>query len=1200
MGCRLPNARNPEEFWKMLHRGESAVAPVPESRFNRSLYFDPKKGVFGRSYCDKAALIDYGEAAAPGGCVTRQDIERQDPAHIILARVAEETLRNSGRPMSTLKGRNVGVYLGHAAGSGIGAEYTYGIHIAQVAEYLSEIDDIKALPEHREIVRRLVDRVRRKTPWRTRERNPHLAPGDAALFLLEKFGWTGPGMVFNSACASALQAIGHGMKALQLGRIDAALVGGVSCFHSDTLVLFSAAHSLSAVGSYPFTEKADGLIPGEGCVLFLLKTLEQAVGDGDEILAVLPDVGISSDGRGASLWAPRKEGQIEAMSRAYEHGVDLSGLEYIEGHFTSTHLGDKTEIESITEFLQGRLARKIPVGSVKRNIGHGLEVAGAVGLLKVVLSLKNATLPSAVEPGAELNQDVDWNSVPLYPPDRNLAWPIHLDGTPRRAGVNAFGIGGLNVHLVVEDYVGNAPRPLPTSPDDDSIAVIGIGTVLPGAFKAEELQTALNSSQRQIRPLPIRPWDAALFADRKRWGDKAIEIPGGGVVDNYQFDWKRHRIPPKQVNNGSPLQFMILDAIDQAFHQAGIKENFDHLRTGCVVGTMFGGDFATQLVMSLRLPETCDDLRTEFRGVFKDSGERALQEFTKKVNKHMPALIDETGSFTSSALASRVTKTYHLMGGGVAVEAGNGSAAAALGAAIDMLRTDACEMMVCVAGQHDLTPGAYHELALSDRMAAPLDFAPPFDSRARGTLPGEGCVVLLLKRLKDAKRDGNTVLGIIRGMGAAANSTLSEAVVDSTKRALNDAGLTAELVRGIETAGCGLSDLDAAELEALESVYGTAAGTIPVGTSVGTFGHLGAASGFVSLVAGLTALEQEMLPGTSSFGKPVKPLRGFSFSAEPQKIETGDSEGRLVIGINVCSDFGNCYHVLLQRGTPVTPNPTLSAPSRSALAIERISNSTFHFDATAARRERLRSGKSQTPTAPTPLQSPQASSPHPPSPDSQGTLPTPSAPVQSVKGPVTISVARPVSQTPAPIPVSQTPTPNRTEVEEFLINYVVEQTEYPREMVDLDEPLTDLGIDSIKKAQMFGELAECFDVQPRADLKFEDITTLRMILNVIAEETVAPAPQTSEHRSAPTSQTPALNRVEVEEFLINYVVEQTEYPREMVDLDEPLTDLGIDSIKKAQMFGELAECFDVQPRTDLKFEDITTLRMILDVILSTA
>jgi len=1326
MSCRLPGANDIHQFWDLMIQGKNAVAPVPATRLNRELYFNPKVGTRGCSYSDLAALVDYSDAEVIDDLITAHDLQNHDPAHLTLLRVVRDAMNHAGISAAAWKGRQVGTFIGHTTASMLGGDYVYGTHIPQVADYLRETNLSDLLPSgaSQQIMQQLTEQVRSQFPWRTRERNPQLAVGHAARLVSKKFGLNGPSMIFNSACASSLQAIGHGMKSLQLGRVEAAIVGGASCFSSDTLVLFSAAQSLSAEGSFPFTEQAQGLIVGEGYVVFVLKTLEKALADHDTIHAVLSGVGISSDGSGMSLWAPRMEGQIEAVQRAYGDQVDVSTLDYVEGHATSTHLGDKTELATLTQILKGKLpaGKSIPIGSVKRNIGHCLEAAGAAGLLKVVLSMQQETIPPAVEPDAQLNKSVDWAQTPVYPPSTALPWPAHPDGRPRRAGVNAFGIGGLNVHLVVEDFPparvaaagrpttfshsnghsngtngvlkkngfhGSQPRLLQKREEERSVAIIGAGLVLPGVKNFDQFRFALESSQRMLKPLPKTPWDAQLFADRTRWGEQTIPIPGAGAVTDFAYDWKKHRIPPKQIAQASPLQFLILDAVDQAIQQAGYVSGkkkkdadpalrtLDHERTGCIVGTTFGGDFSTQLVMGLRLPETRESLRNllQAHGLAPEQCDQVLERFTEQLFKEMPSLIDETGSFTSSALASRITKAYDLMGGGVAVECDDGSAISALVCSVDMLLTGSCDQMICVAGQHDLTPGTYLELMLTNRLANSIDFASPYDASASGTLPSEGGIALFLKRLSDARRDGDPILGIIEGIGVANGPTVEKTVADAVENALHDAGISKQMVRSVESVGLGLKKIDHAELKGLKEAYLASSENrkLPLGTRVGQFGHLCSASGFVSLLSAMVGLQKEALPPTIAFQSLDADLQAGNvvFSQQSQRLSTDDPQGRLYSGVNVNLELGSCFHVILQRGSPVTP-VTPSTASNGA-SIQRISSNVVFFDATYRRRERLKANAERpasqaavaapvaaTVTAPgaaAPAATPVA--PPRPAPVAAPVQRAPSAPpkVTGVASPVTIptpKLGQPLPAAPAPVrapapapvatraaapapvappapvtpppaapapaaaaPAAKTPAIDPAELETFLINFVIEQTGYPREIVDLDAELeADLGIDSIKKAQLFGELGEYFDVQASDDVTLDDFNTLRKVLNFLVNERVAsgeetttasePAPPAAQASAtaAPVTEpaaakNSALDPAELETFLINFVIEQTGYPREIVDLDAELeADLGIDSIKKAQLFGELGEYFDVQASEDVTLDDFNTLRKVLNFLVN--
>ena len=209
-------------------------------------------------------------------------------------------------------------------------------------------------------------------------------------------------------------------------------------------MLFSAAQSVSAGKSCPFDEDADGMVTSEGYVALVLKTLPRAIADGDRIRAVIRGIGVSADGRGKSLWAAVEDGPDSCHERAYQGAVRPQDLQYIEAHATSTQVGDATELTALSEAFPKEMfaGRRIPLGSVKGNIGHTLETAGMASLAKVVLAMEHGVIP----PVANLttpNTAVSWEKLPFYLPRTAEPWPQPAGGT-RKAAVNTFGIGGLN------------------------------------------------------------------------------------------------------------------------------------------------------------------------------------------------------------------------------------------------------------------------------------------------------------------------------------------------------------------------------------------------------------------------------------------------------------------------------------------------------------------------------------------------------------------------------------------------------------------------------------------------------------------------------------------------------------------------------------------------------------------------------------
>ncbi|HUG89226.1 MAG TPA: polyketide synthase, partial [Planctomycetaceae bacterium] len=964
MACRLPGAESLDEYWQLLAGGKSRLGELPPERFNSELYYHPEKGRRTKSYTKLGGYVadrPFDRQSCP---LPASLIEESHEVHLKLCEVAATACRHAGYDPFALPTRRVGVYVGHTPPSALSGEVTFARQVAHTTEYLREIPGIDKLLAGRtgevigEIVRSYRDEYPPGSPELTRCANSY----HSAALITRAFELDGPSMAFDAACASSLRALGHAARALQLGQVEMAIVGGASFVSSDCLVLFSQAQSVSTCGTRPFDADADGLVASEGYVVLCLKTLQQALADGDCVLSVIRGIGISSDGKGKSLWAPRHEGQIEAIKRAYGPGISLDTLQYIEMHATSTQVGDATEMTALTRVLGEQIrGRKVPVGSVKANVGHTLESAGLASLIKTVLAMNHGVIPPQINV-RRLNPTIDWDAVPFYVPLEAQEWPAPAPGRPRRAAVNAFGIGGLNVHVVLDEHLPEVSRALVDSrrtefhsvrderlaglhaanagassgvpatgrhssaSDDEPIAIIGTGAILPGARTVEALWDVLRSGQDQTSDVPPERWDPAFACEPG--ADEPWKVPTcrGGFITGYQYDWKKHKVPPKQVANADPLQFMLLDAAEDALASAGYRDKpFDRTRTGVVVGTIFGGEFGEQLKMGLGLPEFQQRLRRLLceRGVPEPDVERVTREYEDILLKHLPALIDETGSFTASTLASRITKTFDLMGGAVAVDSGDASGLAALSCCVDLLRAGDCDMMVCAAGQRSMGIATYDALARSGLLAR-RGTAGPFEADADGCVPGEGVGVLVLKRLADAERDGDCTLGIIRGIGAGRGATLREGLERAMGRALDGAGVRPEQVSVVEAASSGVPRWDPQEADAIVSTYGAAQRPekLRVGAVAAQFGNTGATSGVAALLKGLLELNHVEMTAGAGVERPVSALAGAAapveLASKSAPLPPLNEDGRLLAGITAYSQVGIAYHLVLEGTTRVT------------------------------------------------------------------------------------------------------------------------------------------------------------------------------------------------------------------------------------------------------------------------------------------
>ena len=898
MGCRLPGGDGLEEFWRLVSEGGVAWGELPEERFSRELYYADGKGKTGKSYSELGGLVSDRPVDATSCPLSPELSQRYDIAHQIFLEVASKACRDAGfDPFAMPQDRLTGVYVGHTGGSPLVGDHVYSTRIEQASELLNEIGEVEKLlgDEATSVVGDLAAAVRSLYPGRQPGRRQDLSALGAARIVREALRLEGPYLVVDAACASSLQALAIAGRALAAGSIDQAIVGGASFCKSDSLVLFSAAQSVSNTGSCPFGQDADGLVAAEGYVALVLKTLSRAVADGDRIRALIRGIGVASDGKGKSLWAPRQEGQTLAVERAYPQLSDLANLEYIEAHATSTQVGDATELNALAGLLGQQLppGRRVPIGSVKANVGHTLETAGLASLVKVVLALEHDKIPPGTT-ATKLNEQFDWQESPFRVPLTSESWPGRSDGRARQAAVNAFGIGGLNVHIALSEYL--PPRvPIhtvaPVSTANEPIAIVGAGCVLPAALNLEAFIKLLDSGQTAIRPVPSDRWNCSRVLDPSRPQPWHTTGGVGGFIDGFEYDWRRHKVPPKQIAAANPLQFMLLEAADAALEDAGFTdESWDRTRMAVVVGTMFGGEFSNDLQMGLRLPETTRLLRSllEQRGLSRQNSNAIISAYEKKLLEVMPALIDETGSFTSSTLASRLTKSFNLMGGALALDAGDCSSTTAIVAAIDMLREGSSDAVLCAAGQRYMDLVSFESLSLRGGLAAEQRTLLDWDKDGR--VPGEGAVVLVLKRLSDAKAAGNPIRSVIRGAAVSAGRRLGQTAKRVVSQVATSNAVSAGEVSVAEISGA----CDQRADQTLFETVGLSRGrnkTLAVGAVDGTIGHVGAAGGAAGLIKLSHALSCGQLPATATLNGAHLTEYGLKAMGQSQRLDAVNSDG---------------------------------------------------------------------------------------------------------------------------------------------------------------------------------------------------------------------------------------------------------------------------------------------------------------------
>ena len=338
-------------------------------------------------------------------------------------------------------------------------------------------------------------------PWQE-STFPGLLGNVIAGRIANRFDLGGTNCVVDAACASSFSALAMGANELALGQCDLAITGGVDALNDILMyACFGETTALSASGDCrPFDTNADGTLLGEGIGMFALRRLADAERDGDSIYAVIKGIGSSSDGRAKSIYGPLPAGQALALGRAYQQaGYSPRTVELMEAHGTGTVAGDAAELDGLSKVFEvsETHSRWCALGSVKSQIGHTKAAAGAAGLFKVVMALHQKTLPPTIkvdQPNDRLAQEPS----PFYLNTRARPW-FPSEQHPRRGSVSAFGFGGTNFHLTLEEYRGPAPRP-------PSLRALSSELVLFSADSRADLDATLDRELELLRERDADPW----------------------------------------------------------------------------------------------------------------------------------------------------------------------------------------------------------------------------------------------------------------------------------------------------------------------------------------------------------------------------------------------------------------------------------------------------------------------------------------------------------------------------------------------------------------------------------------------------------------------------------------------------------------------------------------------------------------------
>jgi len=860
IGGMFPGALTLDQFWANVRDCVDATSDVPPGRWliEPERAFDPRTAMADRVYSIRGGFIDRPQLDPHGLDLDRSDFERLDPVFHLALYVARQAW--SDARTDRVDRRRAGVVFGNIV---LPTETASALSRQVLGDAFEEALGLPA-----------------RQPVATEPFNAFPA-GLPAAVVARALRLHGAAYTIDAACGSSLYALKLAIDELRTGRADAMLCGGVS--RPDPLYTqmgFSQLRALSVRGrAAPLDHDADGLVVAEGAGMFVLKRLEDALEHGDRIHGIVAGIGLSNDIQG-DLLAPSSEGQLRAMRAAYEQaGWSPRDVDLVECHATGTPVGDAVEVESLKSLWgkRGWKEGQCAIGSVKSNIGHALTAAGAAGLLKVLLALAQETLPPTanfVQPSSKLGLA----ESPFRVLTRPELWPTRTATEPRRAAISAFGFGGINAHLLIEEWCPQRARTMPLAKSrprsirtrnagaqpQSPIAIVGISAHF-GPFDDNEAfgDRTLGYDRDTAPQSPCNWWGLpeTLWIRQQGWEGRSFP---GYYIDSVEFPVGRFRIPPTELGEMLPQQSLLLrvaaDAIGEA--RSNVK---DATRTGVLIG--IGLDLNTtnyHLRWSM-----ADQARAWNEALGLELSADLLTRWIDDLRRSAgPALTaNRTMGSLGGLIASRVAREFKIGGPSFTVSCDETSGIQALAIAADWLRREKLDTAIVGA----------------------VDFAgDPRTSLARhqfrgGAIACDGAVALVLKRLADARKDGDRTYAII------------DAIATSFGTA--DDGTTVEH-------GALEGEDFAQEIEGIEA----------------DLGHAGAATGLASVVKAVLCLHRQILPAGGTESGPRFWMRNRA-------------DGPRRARVRVSSLGGNNGHVVLEECVEARQTEGTLRPTRKSLGL---------------------------------------------------------------------------------------------------------------------------------------------------------------------------------------------------------------------------------------------------------------------------
>lgn len=851
LAVQYPDADTPGQFWQNLLDNKDSRSQIDAAKLNANpADYQGIQGQADRFYCDKGGYIRNFRFDPQGYQLPPAAFEGLDESFLWALDCSKKALLDAGIDLTAPRLERTGIVMGTLSfPTARSNELFLPIYHQAVEKALKtklNQAEFALAPFANPSANPSTHHSDKRSTMATQQATNGAIAHSASKLVCDALGLGGAQLSLDAACASSVYALKLACDYLTTGKADIMLAGAVS--GADPFFInmgFSIFHAYPDHGiSAPFDSNSKGLFAGEGAGVLVLKRLEDAERDGDNIYAVVSGIGLSNDGKGQFVLSPNSKGQIQAFERAYAvANTPPSNIEVIECHATGTPLGDKVELTSMERFFENKLERSHAplIGSAKSNLGHLLTAAGMPGIMKMIFAMRSGHLPPSINLTAPISSPKGLFSGNNLPTQRQ-AWPDKAGNDRRRAGVSVFGFGGCNAHLLLESYqptIHNTEKQA-NKPvyQQQALTVIGMASHFGPLASINALDKALLNQTDAFIPLPANRWKGL---------DKHPDIlqqfglnraPKGAYIKQFDFDFLRFKVPPNEDDRLISQQLLLIKIADEAIRDA-------KLTPGSKVAVLV----AMETELELHQFRGRVNLHTQLADSLKQQGVNlSKEEYLALEAIAMDSVLDaaklnQYTSFIGNIMASRIASLWDFNGPAFTISAAEQSVARCIDVAQNLLSQEPLDGVVIAAV--DLSGSVEHVILKNTQVAVDLDA----NSANPQWKVGEGAGAIVLKSLQ-AGSATQLAYGQICGQVFGANHQfpqLFDALITETAIAHHAEQSSINLVEQCITPE---EPLPTEQLLAQLNLTGT-----PCNQVANILGHNFAAAGMASLLSALLNLK---------------------------------------------------------------------------------------------------------------------------------------------------------------------------------------------------------------------------------------------------------------------------------------------------------------------------------------------------------